>query len=208
MGQITDIKVAKSKKARRNLYIDNEFICSLDELTLSMHDLRIGQELQISELERIAMESEVNSAFSVALTFITRAPKTKKQVLGHLSTKGYLENVCQEVITKLEDYRLVDDESFAADFVDTYSAKYGKTKLYHLLLVKGVDTKVIENALKNLSEQPALIREFAQKYMKNKEPNSQNWAKLCRYLVTKGFEWQEIEPVICEMRRCQDADRY
>ncbi len=196
MSKITDIKVAKGKKSRRHIYIDNNFACTLDEFTVFKFRLHEGQEITIGELEQIVLESETVTAFESAVALISKMQKTRKQIWEYLRGKGYLPKVCNSAIEKLVEYRYIDDELFAKIYVDTYKSKYGKTKMKYLLSIKGIAPAIMASVLDELPSQEDTILDFARKYMKNKENNKQNFAKLCRFLVGKGFDWEEIRSAV------------
>ena len=48
--------------------------------------------------------------------------------------KGYNKNTISHVIEKMEEYKYLDDDAYAKQFVLTYSKKYGKLKLISALL--------------------------------------------------------------------------
>lgn len=201
MGQITEIKVAKSKKARRHIYIDGAFVCTLDEFTVFKHKLVVGQEISLEKLEEISFESEAGFAFEQAINLISKTPKTISQVRENLRGKGYLDKIIDSVVDKLVSYKYLDDEQYAQIFARTYYQKYGKTKLRFLLSTKGVNSQIIDAVLVDLPVQDDAIGELARKYMKNKEFSSANFAKLYRFLSGKGFEWSEIDRVVSQLKK-------
>ena len=201
MGQITEIKIAKSKKARRHIYIDGVFVCTLDEFTVFKHKLSVGQEISLEKLEGISLESETDYAFEQAINLISKTPKTISQVRENLRGKGYLDKIIDAVITKLVAYKYLDDAQYAQMFVRTYCSKYGKTKLKYLLSTKGINSQIIEAALVDLEPQDDTIAALAHKYMQNKDFSAANFAKLYRFLSGKGFEWSEIDRVVGQMKK-------
>lgn len=206
MSQITDIKVAKGKKSRRHIYIDDNFACTLDEFTVFKYRLKVGQGITISELEQIACESEAGTAFELAVNLISKTPKTRWQIWEYLKNKGYLPKVCNISIQKLIEYRYIDDEQYAKMYVNTYAHKYGKTKMKCMLASKGVSQNIITDVLEEMPSQDEAILGFARKYMKNLEHNKQNYAKLCRFLAGKGFGWSEINSAVEKLKGENDEN--
>ena len=208
MSQITEIKVAKGKKSRRHIYLDDGFACTLDEFTVFKHKLKVGQEITITDLEQITFESEAGVAFELAVNLISKTPKTRKQIYEYLRSKGYLPKLCNNAIDKLAEYHYVDDEQFARMYANTYCGKYGKSKIRFMLASKGIPPQTIEAVIAEMSPQDDTIYEFAKKYMKNKEFDNQNYAKLCRYLSGKGFDWTEISEAIGRLKEERNEDGY
>ncbi len=200
MSQITSILVAKGKKSRRHIYIDGEFVCTLDEFNVYKYRLKVGSEITREELEQISLESEVDTAFGLALNLISKMQKTTKQVFDYLSSKGYPRIVCNSVVKKLQEYKYVDDEQYAKMYVATYITKYGRAKIKFMLSNKGVSSQIIENVLENAPNQDDVVIEYTKKYMQNKDWNSQNYAKLSRFLANKGFGWSEINSAIGKIK--------
>lgn len=201
MSTITDIKVAKGAKARRHIYLDEQYVCTLDEFTVFKFKLKIGQEISLSYLEEISAESEANSAFEKTIDLISRTPKTQKQIYDYLRQKGYLPKICNIVIEKLLEYRYINDEQYAKNFVNCYEKKYGKKKISFMLMQKGIEKSIIDKVLSDIKPQEDAIFMIAQKYMNNKEKNQQNFDKLCRSLASKGFGWDDISNVINKLKR-------
>ena len=201
MSQITEIKTVKGKKARKSIYIDDSFACSLDEFTVFKARLVVGQEIDLQELEKLVTESETASAFEKAVDLISRTPKTRKQVYDNLRQKGYLPNVCNAVLDKLESYHYLDDEQYVRMFIETYKNKYGKKKIDFLLAQKGIEAQIVEQYLADMDSQSDAVLQFAQKYMQNKGREAKDYEKLCRYLASKGFSWEDINSAVSAIKR-------
>lgn len=206
MSQISEIKNAKGKSANKLIYIDGNFVCSLSEFAVFKHKLKEGQQISLSELEKISCESDADAAFQKSVALLSKTPKTKKQMYELWQNKGYLPAMCDMVMQKLEEYHFIDDERYATSFVNTYRSKFGKNKLQFMLTQKGVDKNIIDSALNNLDEQQDLVITLAKKYMKGKEGTAQNYAKLGRFLAGKGFVWDEINNAISEIKNNENWD--
>ena len=200
MGIITDIKIAKGNKKRQHIYIDNEFICTVDDFTAFKNHLKVGLEIDRATLEQITLESESSTAFERAIDLISNTPKTKKQIKDYLYNKGYMPAVVNSVIDKMLEYHYLDDSQYAKMYVDAYKQKFGKQKLRFNLQAKGVDKQIIDEVLDELEPQEDAVFTLAKKYLKNKEPTRENLDKLARHLVSKGFSWNDISPVISKFR--------
>ena len=192
MSEITDIKIAKGRKARKHIYIDDNYACSLDEFTIFKHKLHVGQSIELKDLEEICLESEIGTAFEKTVDLISVTPKTRKQVYDNLHTKGYLPAVCNKVLDKLQEYHYIDDSQYAKYFVDTYKNKYGMKKIEYLLLQKGVKKSIIEQVLSEMDSQEEIVKQLASKYMQAREKTTQNYQKLYRHLASKGFQHETI----------------
>lgn len=192
---ITALTVQAKNKNRSNLFLDGAFFCSLDNLIVVKYSLKAGIEIEQEKLQAIQEENEFSFAFDLALNYVSRFRKTKKQLIEYLLKKGYLYPLCCKVVDKLIGYGYVDDSDFARAFVEQNSKTKGKLLLKMQLQSKGVDKKCAEQAVENINETPQAI-ELAKKYMRNKEDTRENKAKCYRYILSKGFSYDSAHDAI------------
>lgn len=196
MSIITDIQEAKGKGRRKHIYLDDNFVCTVDAFTVYKNKLKVGVEITELELEEIIFESEVLSGFERAVELISKNLKTKKQMREYLKEKGYLPRVVAAVIAKMEEYRYINDEMYAEIYTNDNLMRYGKQKIRFNLKMRGIDSEIIDNILEQTEIPEDAIYNLASKYMKNREPTRANFDKMCKHLVGKGFSWSEISPVL------------
>jgi regulatory protein len=79
---------------------------------------------------------------------------------GHLSKRGYSDDVVDAVLHRLESVGLIDDEDFADQWVRSRQANAGKGKraLAAELRTKGVDDDVIADALSGIDAAAERVR--------------------------------------------------
>lgn len=200
MGIITDIKEAKGKNKRQHIYIDNEFVCTLDAFTTYKNKLKVGNEISKTELEDITFESEVSSGFERAVELVSKNLKTKRQMREYLKDKGYLPRVIGAIIDKMLEYKFLNDELYAEMYVNSNISRYGTRKIKFNLEMRGIDREIIDNILENAGSQEDAVLAIALKYMKNKEQTRENLDKMCRYLAGKGFSWSEISSAMSKIK--------
>lgn len=201
MGIITDIKQAKGKKARCHIYIDNNFVCTLNEFTIFKYKIKVGQEITQQELENIAFENEASEAFELAVDLISKTQKTRKQVYDYLKSKGYLPKLCENTVDKLASYHYINDEVYAKNYVNCYLNKYGKKKMRFALQQRGIENSIIDKVLEDMQPQEDVVLGLAIKFMKNREYTQQNFEKLYRHLASKGFDWDLINNAVYQIKR-------
>lgn len=208
MSTITDIKQAKGKNKRLHIYLDDNFACTIDEFTAFKYRLKVGQDISLNYLEEITFESELSSGFEKVVNLISKTPKTQKQVFDYLKNKGYLPKLCHAIIEKMCEYKYLNDEQYTAMYVSSYMNKYGKRKILFNLLQKGINRQIIDNALQEIDTQENAVEQLAKKYMKDKEYTSVNLNKLCRYLTSKGFSWNDISSIISKYKNGEDYESW
>jgi regulatory protein len=85
----------------------------------------------------------------LCLRLLTARSRTRAELSGQLSKRGYPDDVTDRVLDRLAAVGLVDDTEFAAQWVASRRAKAGKSRraLAAELHTKGVDNDVITAAL-------------------------------------------------------------
>lgn len=206
MKTITDIKEQVKNKKRVNVYLDGAYYCSLDLVTLVKNRLKIGMEISKEELVKIQYESEFQSCFDSALNFISVSQKTKKQIKDKLIQKGYLEEIVLKAIDKLIEYGYVNDSDYAEKYVNSYKNQKGKKLIKLELLKKGVKEEDLSEFLDGVDSQIETISKLADKYMKNKPCDLKTVKKLYSYLISKGFDYDEVKEVSSKyLETCDSA---
>lgn len=107
-------------------------------------------------------------AREIVLRMLTASPKTRSQLADGLRRKDCPDDVAAEVLDRLEDVGLVDDATFAADFVRNQQAAKGLSgrALAQRLRAKGVDAETTRSALDALD--PTLEEEQARVLVERK----------------------------------------
>ena len=189
MGIITEISNQKHKN-RVNIFVDDEFKSGLDVETAVKFCLKVGKEINDVELNNIIIESETNSAFNVALRFLSLTPKSAYEVKQKLIKKGYSDVVISKAIEKLEEYKYIDDEEYSRLYLSSCKNR-SKREIENKLRQKGISKEIINILLEDVDddqeENNAFI--YAQKYLKNKQLDEKNKRHLITNLIRKGYSY-------------------
>ncbi len=97
----------------------------------------------------ISEPSREEQARALCLRLLTARSRTRAELSGQLSKRGYPDDVRERVLDRLAAVGLVDDAEFAEQWVQSRRAKAGKSRraLAAELHTKGVDKDVITAAL-------------------------------------------------------------
>lgn len=210
MAVITKICVQVKDPERCNIYLDGEFAFAVAMETVYLKRLKKGDELSESDVRELSMEGEKSKALSKTVDYVSRMPKTKKQVKDYLAKKGYSGNVVYYVVETLEKYGYINDKTYAKRFIESNYKTCGEKMLVYKLITKGVARSVIEEALDETEVGfKASAVTVAKKYMRNKPVDKQNLAKLYRYLSGKGFSYEDISVAVDEIKsNADDAEEF
>lgn len=198
MPKITAITLQVKDKERVNLYLDGKFFCGLLLESVIKHKLKVGDDVLEEEISNIQYDSEKSKALDKAMGYLSLSMKTTRQVEKYLSGKGYNNPVIFFVLEKLKEYGYLDDSIYAVSYIRSYSKKKGKKLIEYELISKGIDKVDVEKAYKLIEESDETLpenpcKDIAEKYMKNKEITKENLQKLYRYLLGKGFTYEQAK---------------
>lgn len=196
MAVITKIEQQVKNKDRVNIYLDGEFRlgCSMDLVVLN----HLKENIDISEeqLDSLVFENEKSMALTKAVTLLGKNLKTKKQMKDYLKGKGYIPKIIDYVLEKLAEYNYINDINYAKIYVRSVKHKYGKIKIINELKLKGVSQKDIDLVMEEFESDTEDIMALAHKYVKNKEITTELLSKMYRFLLSKGFEYEDVSAVV------------
>lgn len=104
----------------------------------------------------------------MCLRLLTATARTRAELAGQLTKRGYPDDVSTRVLDRLADVGLIDDADFAEQWVHSRLANAGKGKraLAAELRTKGVDNDVITSVLSDIN--PAAERGRAEELVRKK----------------------------------------
>ena len=131
-------------------------------------------------------ESREEQARALCLRLLTVRARTRAELATALTKRGYPDDVCGEVLDRLAQVGLIDDEDFAEQWVRSRRVNAGKGKraLAAELRTKGVDNEVITATLADID--PSAERARAEQLVSDKlrrERLTDDDVKLARRLV-------------------------
>lgn len=195
--KITQISAQQKNKDRCNIFIDGEYSFSVSTETVYKFYLKTGKELSEEEITAIKEDGERTSALNRATEYLSKAYKTKKQVKNYLIKKGFSDDAVYYAVSRLTETGYINDSEYARRYFETASKNQGKKLSAYKLMAKGVRKDVIDEAYEKAAvpskENAAAV---AEKYMRNKEINKENLAKTYRYLIGRGFSYDEASEAI------------
>lgn len=196
MAEITSITPQQKDKTRCNLEIDGKFYCRMKLDTVLKSGLKVGMSIDTDFLSHLQLESEKLTALDKALKHISVTMKTEKEIRDFLRRKGYLQEVSDYVLDKMKDYGFVDDETFAASYIESASKRKGSRLIQLELRQKGVDGQTIDDALSALDDETESAKRCLERYMRGKPFDEATIRKAYRNLLSKGFDYDTAKQAI------------
>jgi regulatory protein len=131
-------------------------------------------------------EKREEQARALCLRLLTARARTRAELAGQLSKRGYPDDVSSTVLDRLAAVGLVDDADFAQQWVQSRRANAGKGKraLAAELRAKGLDDAVINDALNGIDADAEYDRAVTLVQTKLRRENLDgDQAKVARRLV-------------------------
>lgn len=152
------------------------------------------------------MSKQVNnkdSAFGKALRFLSHQPRSTTEIRPYLRKHGYDDDVSEDVIKRLCDLKLVDDEDFVSRWIIERAAYkgLGKIRLRSELIRKGLEKSLIDSKLSELYddeleyERALDISEKKIDQLEGVEPITAK-RRLGQFLTSRGYNNETILEVV------------
>lgn len=124
----------------------------------------------------------------MCLRLLTVRARTRAELTGQLTKRGYPDDVSAMVLDRLADVGLIDDEDFAEQWVRSRHVNAGKGKraLASELRTKGIDDDVIAGALADIDSDAERVRAeqlVADKLRRERLTDDTDDVKVARRLV-------------------------
>lgn len=205
MSKITAVTAQEKRKDRCNVFVDGEFFAGVSLETVIKFRLKVGDETDSERLKEMLEESEKTEAVEKALSYVSNAIKTKRQVKDYLIKKGFSETSVRHAVDKLKEYGYINDEEYARRFIESTGKTQGKRLMAYKLMLKGVKKDDVEAAYETAGgaakDNAAAL---AEKRLKNKEITKENILKTYRYLISRGFSYEEAASAVEPFKREDD----
>lgn len=202
-SKITDIKPQKRRSKRRSIFINNEFLCGVDEEIVAVLGLKVGQEVDKRKIKEILYKEEVKRAKDYAFKLLSYRPRSIKEIQDRLKKRDYSSRIISEVIKSLKRLKFLNDKEFARMWVESRikTRPMGRYRLYQELIQKGIDRDLIEKTLSNYREEEEieLAKELAQRKLKRSYQNLDEVTtkrRLYGFLQRRGFSYDTIQEVL------------
>ena len=146
---ITKIKRIRGKRTQYSVYLDGATALELSDWTIGKFGLRTGDDLDEQTVDTLKSAEAETRAKNIAINYLSYRPRSSKEVIFHLSKKGFEHECAENVARHLQSVKMVDDDRFARTFVrDRLKRKpTGQALLRQQLLAKGIPPAMADEVL-------------------------------------------------------------
>jgi len=193
-------KILRSRKLRGGyaIYIDEVFAFDVGESVLMKFGLQPGNRIDEKTVEQLSSAEALDRAQKIAVNFISYRPRSLREVVNKLVSKGFSSELSNRVAGHLQAVNLLNDLEFARMFVrDKLRGKpIGKAMMRRKLIEKGIAPHTIERVIRETiseedEQQAALkllerkLRRADHRFAKLDAPRRRK--RLLDYLLRRGF---------------------
>lgn len=198
--KITDIKQQVKRQDRYSIYIDEKYAFSFSENELLTLSLRVGQEFNADELEKLKKTAIEDKAYTRSLDLLARRQRSEWEIRDYLKRKDYDQAVIEKIVNRLSKVGYIDDVKFATAWVDSRRLlkSTSKRKLQMELRQKRIADDIITQILADdQTDERAVLKDLVAK--KRSQSRYQDDQKLMAYLMRQGFNYDDVKDVINEL---------
>ncbi len=196
MPVITAIKQQQKYTNRYSIILDGRFAFSIGDLELLAEGLHSGMELSAERADQLRVQGEASKAYDQALGYLSLRQRSAYEVRTYLLGKEYGEETIEQIISRLTELKLLDDEAFARLWVENRQILKPRSKrvLQGELAQKGIAPEIANTVLADIdpNDQLDAIRALIQ--ARGHRYDSQE--KLMAYLARQGFAYDDIKKVL------------
>jgi regulatory protein len=198
--RITALQPQRRSKKRLSVFIDGEYAFSLDRETVAQFRLKQGQRVEEKLLAQVVQVEQFRHCRDEAFRLLSYKARSEQELRERLNRKGYSPVVIEQVLNRLKELTIVDDEKLARDYVEariTIGHK-GKFRVQQELLKKGIDREKIAKALKTAPDESEAARMVIEHYLPRYRRLDETTRKRRLYglLARRGFSAETIEQVL------------
>lgn len=193
--RVSAIRPAVKNEHRVNIFIDDEFVFSLDVSQVVDYKLKVGKVLDDTEIKKLKKASNFGKLYQRTLEWVLSRPRSVRETRDYLRKKqfdkkeyGITDEDIERVIIKLEEKNYLNDQNFAEYYLENRFRNKGisRKRLELELIKKGISQSDIEEAFQS---SPRDETEEIQKIIAKKRQKYDD-EKLINYLVRQGFDYQ------------------
>lgn len=205
MPLITRIAEQKRNPNRRYVHLDGRFAFGCHLNVIAKFRLREGISLSDEQVKQIEEGDIRQECLDQAMEYLGKRLHSRSELERKLARREYGGATIANILEELSRLGYVDDERFARTKALSAAEhkKHGRRRAMVELLKSGVKGDVARRALVDVYESrdpTAIARALAQKQLGRlrKLDGSVARRRLCNMLLRRGFDYDEIRPVLDE----------
>jgi regulatory protein len=198
------ITARSGRKDKIHIYIDGEYLLTVDEIFWFSCGLVSGDEINEEELTAFEEAAGSRRAFNSALNSLDYRDHSEKEIRAKLLRKHDADYV-DEAVEKLIELDLVNDERYAENYARELfeRKKFGKMRIKSELRAKGISADIANAAVEELfeEEEPDNVQRIVDiigKRYYNRMNDEVGRKKVFSALQRMGYSFSDIREAMSE----------
>lgn len=198
------ITAKSGRKDKIHIYIDGEYLLTVDEIFWFSCGLVSGDEINEEELTAFEEAAGSRRAFNSALNSLDYRDHSEKEIRAKLLRKHDADYV-DEAVEKLIELDLVNDERYAENYARELfeRKKFGKIRIKSELRAKGISADIANAAVDELfeEEEPDNVQRIVDiigKRYYNRMNDEVGRKKVFSALQRMGYSFSDIREAMSE----------
>lgn len=198
------ITAKSGRKDKMHIYIDGEYLLTVDEVFWLSCGYISGDEINKEELTAFEEAAGSRRAFNSALNSLDYRDHSEKEIRAKLLRKHDADYV-DEAVEKLIELDLVNDERYAENYAHELfeHKKFGKMRIKSELRAKGISADIANTAVEELfdEEEPDNIQRIVDiigKRYYNRMNDEVGRKKVFSALQRMGYSFSDIREAMSE----------
>ena len=168
---------------------------------LRRYRLKSGEEVPDEVYDALMKETLIPRCRKKALDILTRADRTRKELVNRLKRAGFTEELIDDAIAYVDKYHYINDERVAASYIAFKGGRKSSRELTSVLKNKGVDKETAERLIEAYGDDDEAIEAAIRKKTLGKTVLSDDeLRKLNAYLFRHGFDGELIRDKLAKFR--------
>ena len=208
------ITAKSGRKDKIHIYIDGEYLLTVDEIFWFSCGLVSGDEINEEELTAFEEAAGSRRAFNSALNSLDYRDHSEKEIRAKLLRKHDADYV-DEAVEKLIELDLVNDERYAENYARELfeRKKFGKMRIKSELRAKGISADIANAAVEELfeEEEPDNVQRIVDiigKRYYNRMNDEVGRKKVFSALQRMGYSFSDIREAMSEFSDDEYYEEY
>lgn len=155
MVTVTAVETRRNSSKSVKIHLDTGSALCLSAVVAADAGIREGRRLSGHEISGLRNADEIHRSLSYALRLIALRPRSHKELSVRLARRGFDPAIVQQVLAKLDQQGLADDDAFARFWLDNRQRfrPLGRRLMELELRQKGIDASIIAEAVADVDDE-------------------------------------------------------
>ena len=202
-GRITALVPEARGGGSVRIEVDGERFASVSPDVVRARGLQVGRELDDALRALLDTEAQVEAAYRTVLRSIERRSFARADLGRRLLRKGHTPEAVEAALDRAAEHGLLDDAAFAANYVETRSARgRGPLRLTRDLMTMGVARSIIDRAVashvrefEGNADVPLALAHKRAVQLRDL-PRHVRRRRVLAYLARRGFSGREVSEMV------------